>query len=324
MESYLTNTIRSHGYCFYTCSRIGLLRLSSSTLFCAQAKTPSAKDRVESNQICSHEMDKKKRAISREVARYIATLEKANKEANFRREVAQLNATPKLRFRGNIIIQSEKKRALATAMEISKSYADRQHRVFFVDGSSITKSKGKPGSPALDNTLTADLGAAVVYKSFEGDQSWQERYFSPSNGGGSALAELAAIADGLAIATAEIMLSRGQNSVGPGRMATKFKVTILTDSTNALGRIRKLQKSVASEARLRDDPIARRIITRSQYLARAGVQLELRWVPGHSQVEGHALADSAARYAAKNQDIGVLLDEGLRLMEMEVAKLDGT
>lgn len=139
------------------------------------------------------------------------------------------------------------------------------------------------------------------------------------------MAELAAIAEGLAIATTEVLLSRGnQKSTSPKKeaaaaAAAKPKVIIFTDSTSALQKIDKLRKSVVAEDRLRDDAVVRKIITRSQYLRRIGIPLELRWVPGHSRVEGNTRADVAARLAAKSENIAVLLDEGLRLIEMEDA-----
>jgi ribonuclease HI len=190
--------------------------------------------------------------------------------------------------------------------------------VFFVDGSRIPKSKEKSESSDPGGDLVAHLGAAVVYKSFKSDQGWQERYITLPSGPCSTQAELAAIAEGLSDATKEVILLRDQDSKSPGRMDSDYKVTVFSDCTSALAQIDKLRtKSAATDARLRTDPISCKFITRSQYLRRTGVHLELRWVPGHSKVEGIIRANTAARHAAMNQDIGVPLDEGLRLIEVE-------
>jgi ribonuclease HI len=74
---------------------------------------------------------------------------------------------------------------------------------------------------------------------------------------------------------------------------------------------------VLTEHRLRHDPVVRKLVTRSQYLRGYGVEVELRWVPGHSLIEGNVRADAAARYARMNSDLGVAVDEGLRLIEIE-------
>ncbi|RFU75554.1 tick transposon [Trichoderma arundinaceum] len=217
-------------------------------------------------------------------------------------------------------MQTKRTRALAAAAKFSKPDAGHQYRVFFVDGSSITKPNDNSESSVPGDASVTHLGAAVVYKPREGSQNWQVRYFAILNRRGSTLAEQAAIADGLDIATREAMLVRGQNCIGPKGAAAK--VIVFTDSVSALQRIQKIQKSAVTEAQLLGDPIIHKLITRSQYLRRIGVQLELRWVPGHSKVEGNALADTEARYAAKNQDIGVLLGEELRLLDSEVIPND--
>jgi hypothetical protein len=57
--------------------------------------------------------------------------------------------------------------------------------------------------------------------------------------------------------------------------------------------------------RLYSEPTLRKLITRSQYLRRLGIKLELRWVPRHSRIKGNERADA---------DRFVSLDEGLQLI----------
>lgn len=244
-----------------------------------------------------------------------------NQQANYRIESLLLDATPELRFAGDVIIEESKSDAIATAKAISsESNANYQRMVFFVDGSRVWKPKNEsqPSISHQETKLVAHLGAAVVYKSFQSAQGWQKRHFALPNEPCSTLAELFAIAQGLAVATEEVMVLRSQDSIGPGRMATDHSVVIFSDSTSALEQVGKLRENGAvTNAQVISNPIIRKLITRSQYLHRTGVHLELRWIPGHSGVEGNLYADAAALQAAKAQDISVHIDEGLRLIELE-------
>lgn len=244
-----------------------------------------------------------------------------NQKANYRIERLLLDATSELRFSGDVIIGESKSDAIAMAKEMSsESNANCQHMVFFVDGSRVLKPKNKSQSSIThgESELVAHLGAAVVYKSFQSSQGWQERHFALPNEQCSTLAELFAIAHGLAVATEEVMILRSQDNIGPGRMATGHSVVIFSDSTSALEQVRKLrEKEAVTNAQVISDPIIRKLVTRSQYLHRIGVRVELRWVPGHSGVEGNLRADAAALQAAKAQDMSVHIDEGLRLIELE-------
>ncbi|KAL6904562.1 hypothetical protein GGI43DRAFT_283029 [Trichoderma evansii] len=317
MERCLASIITRHSSRFYIGPRNGVRYLSSSAPFYNQVKTPPVKNKAQPKAT------KKAKAIVREVARQIA-LAKANREANDSRENALLKDLSKLQFCGDIIVELSPSDAIATAMEMSSgSFADRQHMVFFVDGSRVWKPKDRSQSSITGNKseLIAHLGAAVVYKSFEGGEGWQERYFALPNEQSSTLAELFAIAQGLAVATEEIMVLRSQDGVNHGRMTTNYRVIIFSDSQSALAQVKKLrEEGVVANSQMFKDPIIRKIMTRSQYLHRIGVHHELRWVVGHSKkVIGHIRADAAAQQAAKTQDISVRIDEGLRLIELEAA-----
>lgn len=265
-----------------------------------------------------YERYKKIETVIREIECQIATVR--NQNANYRIERLLLDATSELHFSGEVIIES-KGDAIATAKEISsESNANCQRMVFFVDGSRVLKPKNN-SQPSIDHgesEMVAHLGAAVVYKSFQSAQGWQERHFALPNKQCSTLAELFAIAHGLAVATEEVMVLRSQDSIVPRRMTTGHSVVIFSDSTRALEQVKKLrEKEAVTNAQVISDPIIRKLITRSQYLRRIGVRLELCWVPGHSGVEGNLRADAAALKAAKAQDISVHIDEGLILIELE-------
>lgn len=275
-------------------------------------KTSPVKNKARSNISHFDDQHKKIEAVLREIARQIATITK--QKANYQMERALLNATSELQFCGDIISEQSKDDAIAAAMEASsKSFADDQHIVIFVDGSLVWKPNGKSGS-------IAHLGAAVVYKSFGGSQGWEERRYSAlSKERNSQKAELFAIAQGAAVAIELIMRLRRQNGCGPGRMAADYRVTIFTDYRNALGKVDKLRrKKPAVNTQVCSDPDICKLILRSQHLHHIGVHLELCWVPGHLGVEGNVRADEAAQLAAKTQGITVPV-EGRRWIELEAA-----
>lgn len=99
-----------------------------------------------------------------------ARIKKANKKANFRREMALLSAITKFRFYGDMIIQPRDD-AILTATKSSKSNLNHQHGVFFVDGPYFIQVKGTHGT--LDTGKAP--GAAVVYMSSGVAQVWEER-----------------------------------------------------------------------------------------------------------------------------------------------------
>lgn len=78
---------------------------------------------------------------------------------------------------------------------------------------------------------------------------------------------------------------------------------------------RWLQRVGPLEARLCSDPVLCKLITRSQYLVRIGVEVELRWIPRRPSVGGHKRAEATARNTATSYVLGlakgVHLDEGL-------------
>lgn len=82
--------------------------------------------------------------------------------------------------------------------------------------------------------------------------------------------------------------------------ASVSRVIILTDCQAALSRLQSLQHILYTKKQLQGNDFSRRIITRSQYLQRLSVQLEIRWVPGHADIKGNRYADTAARAMARS------------------------
>lgn len=248
--------------------------------------------------------------MGQQTADHIGSIAKENKKANLRRELALLRATADLRFHGQIIIESREDAILtATTTRNSEPGDESRQLVFFVDGSRFTNIKDKRNRKAPKSGKAA--GAAVVYQRL--DEEWEERAFCFADGLKSKITEMAAIAEGLAIALSQILLSSN------GQRMEKAKVVIFADCQAAIHHVNKFQRTSPSEGRVYNDPIVRKLVTRSQYLRSLGVEIEIRWVPGHSGVEGNIRADAAARSAAwrcPGIANGVYLDEGLRIIEL--------
>ncbi|KAK4084409.1 uncharacterized protein Triagg1_889 [Trichoderma aggressivum f. europaeum] len=258
-------------------------------------------------------MGKKERIIAHENARYISSV---NKVLDFSKEITKLNAAHEFRFCANIVIPLKanlpsRKFALATARNIFSCNFGRRHRVFYSDGSSTVNPKPSSTPPTAEHTSIIPSGAAVVYKT-KRDEHWNIKYFTPaSRGRDTVFTELAAIAHALTIAMTERALYLDDNRKHSNGKARWSKVTIFSDCISALQKICKLREGAVADARLICDPLLHHIMTMSQYFYGNGVQLELRWVPGHSQVKGNCLADTAARYAANHQGAGMILPKGL-------------
>lgn len=256
------------------------------------------------------------RAVCRETALHISSTAKANKKANLRRELALLRATAELKFHGQVIIEPREDATLAaTTTRNSQNPDGTRQLVFFVDGSRSANIKDKRKRKAPESGRAA--GAAVVYQT--NGRAWEERTFCLANGYNAKIAEKAAIAEGLAIALSQILL------LGSDQRQVQSKVVIFTDCQEAMNRVDELRRISLTEGRLRGDPIVRKLVTRSQYLHGLGVEVEIRWVPGHSGVEGNVRADAAARSAAwriPGLADGVYLDEGLQMIELEITGQD--
>lgn len=247
------------------------------------------------------------RAIATSLRQHISDIAETNKKVNSRRELALLRSTAELRFVGDVIIQSRDDAILA-ARESSRpsSECPETQLVFYVDGSLFFK-RGKRNAKRC-------AGAAVVFQA-DDDQDWHERVFSLPRESDTFAAEMAAIAEGLAVALSQTLT----------QPADVCKVVVFSDCQEALSRVNELRHRTFSEEWLQSErnSVLRKLITRSQYFCKLGISVELRWVPAHSGVEGNIRADRAARSAAADDSggpgftNGVYLDEALRLIELE-------
>lgn len=109
-------------------------------------------------------------------------------------------------------------------------------------------------------------------------------------------AEMAAIAEGLAVALSQTLTD-------PAKI---HRVVIFSDCREALSRVNEVRQRRFSEELLLSEAnsVLRKLITRSQYFRRIGISIELRWVPAHLGVEGNIRADRAARSAAEDDSGG--------------------
>ncbi|KKP04223.1 hypothetical protein THAR02_03679 [Trichoderma harzianum] len=252
-------------------------------------------------------MGEKERIIAHQNACYKSSV---NKVIDISKELTKLNAAHEFKFFANIVIRP-RENALTTALHIFSCNFGRRHRVFYSDGSSIVNPRLTSAPPTAKHTSIIPSGAAVVYKT-KRDEQWNVKYFTPtSRGRDTVFTEVAAIANALTIAMAERALYLDDNKKHSNGKARWSKVTIFSDCIEALKRIFKLREVAIADAQSLRDPPLRQIMSMLHYFYGNEVQVELRWVPGHSRVKGNCLADTAARYAANHQDVGMVLPEGL-------------
>ncbi|KAL7956109.1 hypothetical protein V8C34DRAFT_326440 [Trichoderma compactum] len=240
-----------------------------------------------------------------------------NKVLDYDKEMPKYNAAHELKLCANIIISSKanlpsKETALATATNILNCNFGRRHPVFFSDGSSTTTPKLNSAPPTVEHISVIPSGVGVAYKR-KRDEHWNVSSTPASRGRDTVFTELAAIAHAFTIAMAEMARYLDDNNKHSNGKAKWSKVTIFNDCISALQKICKLREGAIAiaDAQSLSDPLLRQIVTMSQYFHFNGVQVELRWVPGHSHVEGNCRANAAARYAANHQDVGMLLPKGL-------------
>lgn len=237
---------------------------------------------------------KLRKQLIREAAREASIARKARRKAGHQSEMALLKATPILRFHGQLIVESRES-ALLTAKKLSERQ-NEDDLVYFTDGAVhlTEKNEGSPGPPQEKRRRKFNLAAAVAHKASE-ESGWKLVSFSVPQGGKRYYleAEMSGIAGALGMAISDIL-------VGSSR-ASASRVVILTDCQAALSQLQKRQHRLYTEKQLQGNAIARRIITRSQYLHHLDVQLEIRWVPGHAGVQGNHYANTAARAMARSR-----------------------
>jgi ribonuclease HI len=160
----------------------------------------------------------------------------------------------------------------------------------------------------------------VVYKWYEIGNSWNQRRYLLRGTSNVYRAKLSAVAEALAIAFSWAIHKQVLDENSPQLESRVHEISIFTDSQDVLTKLENLRHRALTERQMQGDFILRKLITRSQYLRRLGVRVELRWVPGHARVEGNERADKAARRAAKNGVDSNVPDEGLELVAAELAR----
>ncbi|KAF2650867.1 hypothetical protein K491DRAFT_720395 [Lophiostoma macrostomum CBS 122681] len=255
---------------------------------------------------------KLERRLARLLALEIASKHKANREFNLRAEMELLEATLNRQIYGKIIIEPRGE-ALATAIEASDGMDNHSSRAFFVDGS--FQKRNVRGSDCSRG------GCGVAFKTPGQDAFWYERWLYLPKVLTSVESELLAIAEGLAIATADTIKSASERE--HRLIPASFKTMIFTDCQTALTKIDKFRTSNPTQSQISRDPIMCRLVTRSQYLRSLGIEVELRWVPGHAGVKGNKRAHAMARHAVLRADQFIEADEGLQLMGFNPPNMPG-
>ncbi|KAM6485452.1 hypothetical protein HDV62DRAFT_354885 [Trichoderma sp. SZMC 28011] len=233
-----------------------------------------------------------------------------NKVLDVSKEMTNCNATYESKLCAEVVVSFKANRlssetALTTAANIFNCNFGRRHRVYYSDGSSLNSA-----SPTVDHISGVPSGVAVVYK-LKRNGHWSV-YFTPGNRGRDTIfTEIASIAHAMTIAKADWAFYLDDNRKHSNGKARWSKVTIFSDCVEALKRIFQLREGAIADAQSLFDPLLRQIMTVSQHFYDNGVQVELRWIKGHSGNEGNCLADIAAGYAANHQDVGMFFPEGL-------------
>jgi hypothetical protein len=226
---------------------------------------------------------KTKKQLAREHKKHIATLRRTCPAASRQVEEALFTAAPDyLRFCGQLIIEPREE-AIATGKDLSLPREGQF--VFFTDG-------GCHRFPERPPHKQMKLGAGVAHRTRESGE-WSVVAFSVHCGRMPYYleAEMAGIAGALGIAL---------SSISEHGTTLSQKVVVLTDCQSAIFKLKELQDSSRTRAQLQGWVVARKLVTRSQYLGQLGIPVEIRWLPSrHIIVGGNRLAHSGARAAAK-------------------------
>lgn len=141
-------------------------------------------------------------------------------------------------------------------------------------------------------------GISIVWRGKTASAGWQNKTYTLHGSFSTEEAEFFGIAEAMKLAARMIEAS---DSAGPDSRGRPTHLVIYTDSQSSLRWVRDVDTL---------GPFQRRSITRQRELAmlkqrgRAlvdmGVDLELKWVPGHAGVAGNSMADHHAGLASKS------------------------
>ncbi|KAK1831086.1 hypothetical protein QBC39DRAFT_382669 [Podospora conica] len=163
------------------------------------------------------------------------------------------------------------------------------HLILWSDGSWIPgPASPKAGvTPPKAGAASKKAGMGVAYRPHPASP-WRESAYaiSSSRHGRESFCELLAIEAALGIAKTTV---ESRKKDGGGTAPAITRVTVFSDARSALEAIVKPRKAG-------DDRFARGAAYAAA-LGALGVEVELRWVPGHSGVEGNVRADAVAKLA---------------------------
>jgi ribonuclease HI len=250
---------------------------------------------------------KSEKQFARETAKHVSMVKQSRRKVSLQVEKALFAAASILRVHGQLIIQP-REAAISKVMEIS--HGEEEQLTFFTNGAVHLPPRENKQNTTLHRVPNhqaqclsrgprprqnrVKLAAAVAYKATDYNE-WIVKSFSVPPGGRYYLeAEMAGIAGALPIAISRIVdLRKTKASI------TSHKVVIFIDSQDAIHQLQKLQEH--TRKLIHDHTPACKLITRSQYLHRLGVPLEVHWIPSrHPGIPGNLLADAEARQTAKS------------------------
>ncbi|KAJ0416833.1 hypothetical protein BJY00DRAFT_316548 [Aspergillus carlsbadensis] len=154
-----------------------------------------------------------------------------------------------------------------------------------ISSSESASSASRGSSPSETESLPPPIysSAAVVYEDHTKPLGWNERGFGLQGVVDSSEAEMCAVDQALQLAL---------DTLRPGH--SWKRVSILTDSQVAL---RALAEQLKGEVRSHSEGVkaaAEPAGPKALKLRDWGIQLELRWVPGHKKIPGNVVADHYA------------------------------
>ncbi|CEL02874.1 hypothetical protein ASPCAL04037 [Aspergillus calidoustus] len=167
----------------------------------------------------------------------------------------------------------------AASPEPSSPLRGRSASVSSSETASSSSRGSSPSEPESPPSLIQYSGAAVVYEDKSAPTGWYERGFGLQGVVRSGEAEMYGVDQALQLAL---------DALSPED--PRKKVSLLTDSQEALRMIKKqLTSKTAKFSKVTEAAASKTVKLRER-----GIQLELRWVPGHTKLPGNMVADRCA------------------------------
>lgn len=212
------------------------------------------------------------------------------------------------KFIGKIVDKGSDASVMSSAQGLSQDVSPNRIVLFVSSATSLRKNARQ----------TRKASTAVVYKTGTQSDEWARRLYKVNYCGELSdlhmNAELLGIAEALAIALVWVVQDRSHDSPG-----TQPEVVVFTSCTRVLPYIDRLRDETVAKkaARPARDFAVYKLISRSQWLHRLGVGVQLRCMPSHlshRSVDGMVHAQAVARFALDRAVIPLDQDEGLKFM----------